>query len=131
MTWLIIIIIVGVIIFYFLRDRDKMLAIQVDNEGGIKKKYEELVNWLTDDPNAKITKLTRDHIQITLLGRTTSTNFFITETFGGVEIEWTTNLGPLGIHKKNWTFESGTSNEDIIEVIGIYLQEYQRKIFGQ
>lgn len=52
------ILIAGVIIFYFLRvrDRDRMLVSNVDANGGMKIKYSELIGWLRSDPNAKITK---------------------------------------------------------------------------
>ena len=58
MIWTISLFIVAIIIFYFLRDRDKMLNAQVDGHGGIKEKYSELIEWLLSDPNAKLVKIT-------------------------------------------------------------------------
>lgn len=128
MTWSIVLIIVGVIIFYFLRDRDKMLEQQVDEQGGMKQKYAELIEWLTDAPNARIVKTTRDHIQISNVMQTTATHFFITETFNGVEVEWNAKFGLMGDHKKEWKFPSTTSNEQMIEIIGTDIDEYSRQI---
>lgn len=128
MTWIIILLIVGVIIFFFLRDRDKMLDQQVDGQGGMKQKYGELIEWLTSEPNARIVKTTRDHIQISMVMQTTATHFFITETFNGVEVEWNARLGMMGDHKKKWKFPSTTSNEQMIERIGTDIDEYSRKI---
>ena len=58
MIWVIIVATIGVIIFFFLRDRDKMLDSQVDNLGGIKEKYSEIIEWMTLEPKAKVVKAT-------------------------------------------------------------------------
>lgn len=129
MTWIIILLIVGVIIFFFLRDRDKMLDKQVDNHGGMRQKYSLLIEWLTSDPNAKVVKVTREHVQISSIMQTTATYFFITETFAGVEIEWDARLGLMGNHKKKWNFPKNTPVENMIERIGTDLAEYNDKVF--
>ncbi len=127
MTWIIILIVVGGM-FFFLSDRDKMLKQQVDEQGGMKKKYAELIDWLTSDPNARIIKITRDHVHISMVMQTTATHFFITEIFNGVVVEWNAKLGLMGDHKKKWKFLSTTSNEQMIEIIGTDINEYSRRI---
>lgn len=129
MIWIIVIIIIGIVIFFFLRDRDKMLDSQVDGHGGMKQKYSKLIEWMTSDPKAKIVKISRDHIQISCVMQTTATHFFITETFSGVEIEWKAILGMMGNHKMKWKFPSTISDEDIILKIGTDLEEYNKKLF--
>ncbi|WP_133256599.1 hypothetical protein [Flavobacterium tibetense] len=129
MTWIIIITIIGVIIYYFLKDRDKMLETQVDNFGGMKRKYSLLIEWLTSDPKARITKTTRDHIEISCIYPSSITKFLITENFNFVEIDWISNLGVMGNHKLNWKFPNNTHQESIIEKIGTDLQNYENSIF--
>ena len=128
MIYVIILLIVGVIIFFFLRDRDKMLAQQVDANGGMKQKYALLIEWLTSEPNAQIVKIKRDHIQISMKMQTTETLFYITETFNGVEVEWNAKFGMMGNHEKKWKFSLNTTNEEMIEKIGTDIDEYSRKI---
>ena len=116
MIWIIALTIIGVIIFFFLRDRDRMLDSQVDNLGGMLNKYSLLIKWLTSNPNAKIVKVTRDHIQISCIMQTTATYFYITETFNGVVIDWKATLGSMGNHNLNWKFTVTTPQEKIIEM---------------
>jgi len=128
MGWLLVIVIIGVIIFYFLKDRDKMLEQKVDNFGGMKQKYSVLINWLTNHPQAKITKINRDFIQVSLVLQTTATYWNITENFKGVDIEWDSRFGAMGNHKLKWNFDQSTSQEAMVEKIGIDLAEYGGKI---
>lgn len=126
------ILIAGVIIFYFLRvrDRDRMLVSNVDANGGMKIKYSELIGWLRSDPNAKITKITRDHITISNQMLTTRTDFYLTENFDGLDVDWNANLGRMGRHQLKWKFKKGMNQEDMIIRIGIDIQKYEQKIFG-
>ncbi len=127
MTWVVILVIAGIIIFYFLKDRDKMLENQVDTHGGMRQKYSTLIKELTTNPNSKVVKITRDHIQISCAMQTTITNFFITENFNGIEIEWEARLGLMGNHNKKWTFPSTTSNDEIIRKMGADIEDYTSK----
>lgn len=128
MIWVIIVIIIGVIIFFFLRDRDKMLNSQVDGHGGMKQKYSQLIEWMLNDPKAKLVKVSRDHVQISCVMQSTATHFFITETFSGVEIDWKAHLGIMGNHKLTWKFPSSISDDDIILKIGTDLEDYYSKL---
>ena len=129
MTWIIVLVIIGIVIYFFLRDRDKMLENQVDNFGGMKNKYSLLIEWLTSDPKARVTKMTRDHIEISCIYPSSVTKFLITENFSSVEVDWISNLGVMGNHKLNWSFPNNTNQEQIIEKIGTDLQNYENRIF--
>ena len=129
MTWIIIITIIGVIIYYFLKDRDKMLETQVDNFGGMNRKYSLLIEWLTSDSNAHITKITRDHIEISCIYPSSITKFLITENFNSSEIDWVANLGIMGKHRLNWKFQNSTTQEIMIEKIATDIENYENKIF--
>lgn len=130
MVWVLIVGIIGVVIYFFLKDRDKMLETSVDNEGGMRQKYSDLIGWLTDDPNVKITNVTRDHVTIVNRMPTTKTTFSITENFDGLDIEWNAELGNMGSHNKKWKFPKGTSEEDMVIKIGTDLQNHEKKMFG-
>lgn len=129
MIWIVVISIIGIIIYNFFKDRDKMLESQVDNFGGMNKKYSLLIEWLTSDPKAQITKNSRDHIEISCVYPSSITKFFITENFNTVEVEWVSNLGIMGNHKLDWKFPSNMNQEMIIEKIGTDLHNYENKVF--
>lgn len=131
MFWVLIIAgIIGYVIYNFSRDRDQMLERQVDMNGGMTKKYEYLINRLTNDNNAKVVRVTRDHVNICATGQTTITNFFITETFNSVQIEWVAQLGLLGNHKHKWTFEHNYPQENMIQEIEKYMVWKSKEMFG-
>ena len=129
MTWIIILVIIGIVIFYFFKDRDKMLEKQVDDFGGMKNKYSLLIEWLTSDPNSHITKVTRDHVEISCIYPSSVTVFLITENFNSVEIDYSANLGVIGKHELNWQFPNNMNQESIIEKVGTDLHNYADKIF--
>ena len=49
MAWTIVLLIIGVIIFYFLKDRNKMLENNVDQHGGMKQKYTHLIDYFINN----------------------------------------------------------------------------------
>lgn len=129
MVW----IILGVIacmIFFFLKDRSEMLSKQVDSRGGMLKKYEYLVSRMTNDPSAKIAKVTRDQIYIKAKGEYTSVEFLITELFDSVQIDWVSNLAFQGIHKKRWKFPHNSPQELMYKEIDDYIAKKWKEIFG-
>ncbi len=130
MIWIVLIIaVVGFIMYNFFRDRDQMLKRQVDMQGGIAKKYEYLVDKLTQVPSAKVSKVTRDQILIRVEGQTTSTNFIITETFNKTEIEWVGQMAMLGTHKHKWTYPHNYPQERMIDEIGEYMAWKSNQLF--
>lgn len=130
MVWIIIIVIVGYILYSFFKDRDHMLQRQVDMQGGMANKYAYLINRLTNDPSAKVVKVTRDHVHIRAVGNSTATNFFITENFNTVVIEWLGQLGLLGNHKHKWTFPHNYPQEKMIQEIEEYMEWKTNQMFG-
>ncbi|MFC6269877.1 hypothetical protein [Frigoriflavimonas asaccharolytica] len=124
-----ILIILGIIIFFFLKDRDKSLENQVDTKGGIRNKYKLLVEFLSNHPNANITKITRDYIKIDCIMQTTSATYEILQNFNQVEVFWYSNLGLMGQHKLKWSFNSNTSQEQMIEKIHKDLNDYEERLF--
>lgn len=124
-----ILIILGIIIFFFLKDRDKSLENQVDLDGGIRNKYGLLIGFLSNHPNAKIMKSTRDYIKIDCIMPTTSTSYEILQNFNDVEVFWISNLGLMGQHKLKWNFNSNMPQEKMIKTINEDLISYENKIF--
>jgi hypothetical protein len=131
MIWTTLIVgIVGYIIYNFFQDRDQMLQRQVDMNGGMAKKYEYLTERLASEPKAKVVKVTRDHIHIRSTGQSTATDFFITENFNSVEIEWIGQLSLLGTHKHKWTFVHNYPQEKMLNEIEEYMEWKSKQIFG-
>lgn len=132
MFWIILIIgIVAYIIYSFSRDRNKMLQRQVDMQGGMAKKYEYLIEKLTETPGAKVVQVTRDHIHIRAAGQTTATNFLITEGFNSVEIEWVGQMAMLGTHKHRWTFPHNYPQQKMFEEIEEFMEWKLKQMFGK
>lgn len=131
MFWIVLIIgVVGYILYSFFRDRDHMLQRQVDMQGGMAKKYEYLIDRMTSDPSAKVVKVTRDHIHIRATGQATATNFFITESFNSVEIEWVGQMAMLGTHKHKWSFAHNYPQDKMISEIEEYMEWKSKQMFG-
>jgi hypothetical protein len=131
MFWTILILgIIGYILYSFTKDRDQMLKRQVDMQGGMAKKYEYLIECMTHDPNAKVVKVTRDHIHIRATGQATATNFFITESFNLVEIEWVGQMSVLGTHKHKWSFAHNYPQEKMVHEIEEYMEWKTKQMFG-
>lgn len=124
-------IIIGVILFFFLRDRDKMLDQQVDRAGGMRNKYSELIGVLTADARAKITHETRDHVQISLVQPGSATHILITESFSCVLIEWICEAGYLGTHRLKWEFAKNLGQLSMFQEMQADLEEHNRKMLGQ
>lgn len=124
-----IIIIFGVLIFFFLKDRDKSLENQVDFQGGIQNKYSLLVQFLSNHPNARIIKVTRDFVKIECVMTTTCTTFEILQNFNNVEVYWYSDFGMMGNHKLKWIFLSNMAQNKMIEKISDDLNEYENKLF--
>lgn len=131
MFWTIfIIIIVGYIIFSFVRDREEMLQRQVDMRGGMTKKYEYLIGRLAEYPGARVIKVTRDHVHIRAEGQATATNFLISENFNKVEIEWVGQLAILGTHRHKWSFPHDFPQEKMIKEMEEYMEWKANQVFG-
>lgn len=129
MYWILIVIlgVVG-ILFLFNNDRKEMIEKQVTTNGGMLVKYDTLVKWLTRDPNAKIRNLKSGSIDIISIGPTTSVQFFITETFGKVNIRWEANYGPiLGKFSNSWNYPPDYPQENMIEDIGQHMHYVAKK----
>lgn len=129
MIWIIILlVIVGVILIVFFNDRNSMLSRQVDIHGGMTSKYKILVDYLTEYPEANIYKVTRDHIHIRAMNESAITNYFITENFNEVVIEWVGQFRNSGTFKKRWSFHHTYDQEKIIEEIISYLDWKMKEI---
>lgn len=93
------------------------------------KKYEFLISKLTEEPSAKVVKVTRDQIHIQAQGQSTATNFIITETFNKTEIEWIGQMGMLGNHKHKWTYAHNYPQQKMLDEIGEYMEWKSQQMF--
>lgn len=131
MVWIILIICFIGYFIYFLRKRDQMLQRQVDINGGMAKKYEYLIESMTNEPGAKVIKVTRDHILIRLNLPTASRSFFyITENFNLVRIEIDVISIMTGTLKHKWEFDHDFPQEKMVEEIQEFIQGKAKEMFN-
>jgi hypothetical protein len=109
MWWIIIIGIIGFILYSFLSSRNKSRTV-VDQEGGMKRKYEVLLENLLEAPNASITRLTRDNVAISGRSKYIVYQYSILHSFDDVLITWVAKSG-FGDLKDDWTFPSNFDQE--------------------
>ncbi len=117
MWWIIIITVVAYIIYKIGKENKEDVQTGVTDYGGMKIKYEVLVNYLTQHPSSKITKLTSDRITIS----SPTATFDLDYVAGDLEINMRAFLPILGNIKKNWKYPDGYPQEKIITEIENYL----------
>jgi len=111
MWWFIGIAIVGYIICMMVRDRNEDVRAHITNYGGMQTKYRLLIEYFTQHPSARITKLTSDNVTITSSNMTV----WIDYVGGNVEISMKTVMPLLGNISKKWKYPSSYSQELIIQ----------------
>lgn len=100
-----------------------------NSQGGVLKKYEYLISQLTDHPEAKIAKVTRDQIFIEARNRYATTSFTITESTNQVRIDWAANMAMLGKQAHSWTFPSNYPQDQMLEKMMNDLEKKRSQMF--
>jgi len=84
----------------------------VNKQGGMKKKYEELIQILmSENPRIKIFQETSTSLVLGISNMAGSTIFEITQSFGKVNIQWKVNNPIYGNHKIEWDFDENYDQE--------------------
>jgi len=104
MWWILIIGIICFLVFGFARDRKK-LQTKIQNEGGMREKYNVLIYYLLQAPNAQIAQIASDRVEISGSSKYFVFHFTILQAFDNVAITWRSK-GPTGELKEQWTFPS-------------------------
>jgi len=117
MWWFIGIAIVGYIIYSLVKDRNEDVKAHVTNYGGMQAKYRILIEYLTQHPSSRITKLTSDNVTIS----SSTMTVWIDYVGGNVEISLKATMPLLGNISKKWKFPSNYSQELIIQEIDNFL----------
>ncbi len=117
---ILIVLIFGVSIYYFFKDRDAHLKSSVDSQGGFKKKYAYLISRLLKEPNSRIIKSERDSVIIEQKTGLGDGIYIITEFMGDLEIIWKADLGRFGKEYKKWNYNSSVDQVKIIRDIHEY-----------
>lgn len=95
-----------------------MIEKQVDNLGGMKNKYEKIINGLSQGTTPEFCEVKRDYLHFRFVfSSQTAANFYITEHFGKVKIEWVLQLGPAGDKKLDWSFLENSDQENMLNLI--------------
>ena len=118
MTIIIVFIILVIIIKFFI-DRDKMIERQVDVQGGMKRKYKSLIEDLSQHHIPEFCESKRDYLHFRFVfGSQTASNYYITEQFNSVNIEWLLQIGgPFENKKLSWTFPEGFEQNKMVDKI--------------
>lgn len=116
MIWVVIIIIICFILFKFFTAREKMMK-GVDQQGGMEEKYSILLSHLIADQESKLSKLTRDNIQLVVKTKYFTNNFSIIQSFTDIIIIWHAN-SPLGEFKEKWQFPQHFDQHQMAKKIG-------------
>ena len=118
MLWIILIAIVGFIIYNMVKDHKEDVTANVSNFGGMQAKYSLLIEYLTQHPSSRITKLTNDNITISSKTMTVWIDYMGT---GNVEISLKATMPLFGNISKKWKYPSSYSQELIIQEIENFL----------
>jgi hypothetical protein len=116
--------VVAVVIAYnFFSAREVMLQEQVDNHGGMKKKYAILIDYLLSGESypGRIVKEERDMIYIIGKEPDSEFHYVIKELFDGVMIDMNYISLMFGKHNRKIRFSTFDSNTDMIRKIEIEL----------
>lgn len=126
----VIVIIVLILVVKFFIDRDKMLQKQVDTHGGMRQKYSFLIQELSQEAKPEFCDIKRDYIYFRIISPAyqSSINYYITEQFDSVIVEWVLQMGTMGKLNRKWSFKEGTSQEKMINTISSGIQKEMEKI---
>ena len=132
MIWIIIIVVIFVVLIAIatFNKKDEALKHQVDKFGGMAKKYELLISELTKYEQTKVTKVTRDTVNILWDGNSTQMSFIITEIYNKVQIDWIGNFNIYGKQKHQWTYPHTYPQDKIYSEISDFLEIKMKEVFG-
>lgn len=115
--WIILITVIVVYVIYLItKDYKEEVRINVTNQGGMQEKYRVLLGYLTDHPNSRIVRLTKDHVSVSSPIMT----FFIDYVGGYTEVEVKGIMPTRGNFSRKWKFPRGYSQENMIQEIESY-----------
>ena len=115
MIWVFLIIIAVIILIKFFSDREKLMQ-NVATEGGMNEKYSTLIGYLMEAKQAKITKLTRENIQIFVSSGYINSHFSLLHTFRTLIVQWKAN-SPMGQFSEKWEFPHSLNQHQMAEKI--------------
>ena len=126
--WWIILVIIAIVLIKFAHDYSKQ-AQTVSKQGGMRVKYKTLVNYfLAGDPDSKIIQETPTFISVGVSSISGSTTFFITHSFGWVNIQYRLNSRVFGNHKLEWEFDEFGDQNKMIEKIEHDISIYNKNM---
>ena len=129
LVWFIIIV-VGILIFFFAKDSTQQSR-AVIKQGGMKIKYRILIDlFLQLDPRMSINQETNWFIAVSSSNYGGSVAFLIHQTFGKVTIQWKTNSALLGKHEIEWTFNEFMDQHAMFDKIENDIGKYNDNVMS-
>ena len=123
--WAFLIIVVVLIVFKFLYDKNKQ-SVQIGRQGGMSTKYKTIVaHLMSGHSSAKIFQETSDSMTFGVSSAGGTTIFRLIQTFSKVSITWEMNSPLFGKHKLEWEFPEFMDQDKMHEKIGNDLAQYQ------
>ena len=118
MIWIIIIVVAIFIIYRINKNYKESVNTHVAAYGGMRGKYDLLVQYFTQSPGARISKLTRDNITVS----SSSMTVYIDNVAGDTEIRIKAYMPIVGNISKRWVYPPQYPQEKIIQEIESYLE---------
>ena len=127
--WWIVLIGVGICIFYnFISDNNKQANI-VAKQGGMRIKYRILVDYFLSGRNdCHIIYEVGTSIKVGASSQGGNTYFNIVQTFGRVTIVWTSMNELLGKHELEWQFNEFMNQKEMINKINNDIEIYMSNV---
>jgi len=122
-------------LFRFGRDTKKQ-SDQIRQEGGLSKKYAELIGYLLDGhPQAKILQQTNTFVSVGVIGAAGSNIFSIIPSYGNVYIKMEIKKNPIfGNVNMDWTFPESMNQHDMFQNMSYDIEkkmkELSSKLYG-
>lgn len=133
MGWIILLIIVAVISFVLMSffNAKKEQAIKIQQEGGMRKKYSQLVNSFLDaNQNARVLQESYEAISLINSERGGSTVFELIQSFGKVTVQLKFK-GLLGEYNLEWIFKEYDDQEEMLKIIAVDIQRKESEILNR
>lgn len=125
MIWIILIIIILFVIIFINRDYKENVTNNIINYGGMKTKYAELLDYLSQ--GAVIDKITKDSVRL----RSTNSIWYLDVVGDNIEIQMNSNMPFIGNIKHSWVYPHNYSQTRIIQDLENYISGQLTKMYQE
>ena len=131
MIWILIIIGIVIISFYNFNNARKSETNKLNEKGGFRVKYKELIEHFLGIPNIQIEKQNATSITLAVIDKNVVSRFTITHGFDDVTVFWNHHSLEFGEHSLNWNYPTNQPQSQIIKLIENDLEHYQDNLLKE